>query len=77
MLTKGSEDMHGMFEFPIRRTYELLMEQWQRARANKVKIKVCTSTTCHVILGTIDVSTNIYTASFLGRRLLRVTIHVR
>jgi hypothetical protein len=33
--------MHEMFEFPVRRTYELLMQQWQRARENKVKIKVC------------------------------------
>lgn len=39
-LTLSSEDVQEMFEFPIRRLYELLMEQWQRARENKVKIKV-------------------------------------
>jgi hypothetical protein len=33
--------MKEMFEFPLRRTYELLLEQLQQARRNsKVQIKV-------------------------------------
>lgn len=36
----GSEDIQKMFEPCLLRTYELLAEQRQRARLNKVKIKV-------------------------------------
>jgi len=36
------EDMISMFEFSLRRTYELLGDQLQKAkRANKVTMKVC------------------------------------
>jgi hypothetical protein len=36
--------MKEMFEFPLRRTYELLLEQLRQARRNgSVDIKVCTS----------------------------------
>jgi hypothetical protein len=35
------EDMYEMFDFCVRRTYELLMQQWQRARENQVAIQVC------------------------------------
>jgi hypothetical protein len=33
-----------MFEFPLRRTYELLLEQMQKARlSGTVEIKVCST----------------------------------
>ncbi|KAH7383281.1 hypothetical protein BKA66DRAFT_512128 [Pyrenochaeta sp. MPI-SDFR-AT-0127] len=38
-ITVTADDMHEMFEFSIRRTYELLTEQWKRAKENKVQIK--------------------------------------
>lgn len=39
----GSENMIEMFEFPLRRTYELIGDQLQKAkRAKKATMKVCT-----------------------------------
>jgi hypothetical protein len=65
-----------MFEFPLRRTYELLFEQLQQARrAGKVHIKVreaCEAyhpTSGHLVLTVI--------VCFHGWWFLRVPIHVR
>jgi hypothetical protein len=72
----SSEDMKELFEFPLRRMYELLLEQLQQARrAGKVQIKVREACESHCPKSDHLVLTVI--VCLHGWRFLRVPIHVR
>jgi hypothetical protein len=73
---KSSEDMKEMFEFPLRRMYELPLEQLQQARrAGKVQIKVREACEAHYTKSDYLVLTVI--VCLHGWRFLRVPIYVR
>ena len=68
-----SEDMREMFEFSLRRTYELLLEQLQQARrTGKAHIKVCRY--CHLKLHHLIPVVIVY---LRGWWFFGVPIHVR
>jgi hypothetical protein len=72
--------MHEMFEFPVRRTYELHMQQWQRARENKVKVKASFYTYWHMsdaIRNPIKEVANFHPASVPCGRIFRVAIRLQ